>query len=50
MQISFNIWDKISKNEKLKKDIFMFFFLASCIIVLKVIYYYLIFYIVGKSI
>jgi hypothetical protein len=24
MQISFNIWDKISKNEKLKKDIFMF--------------------------
>ena len=37
MQISFNIWDKISKNEKLKKDIFMFFFLASCFIILKVI-------------
>ena len=36
IQISFNIWNKISKNEKYKNDIFIFFFVACCFILINV--------------
>ena len=38
IQIAFNVWNKISNNEKIKNDIFIFFFIASCFIVTKVHY------------
>ena len=36
IQISFNIWNKISDNEKYKNDIFIFFFIACCFILIDV--------------
>ena len=39
-QISFNVWNTLSNDEKIKNDIFIFFFIASCFIVIKVQYYY----------
>ena len=38
IQIAFNVWNKISNDEKIKNDIFIFFFIASCFIVTKVHY------------
>ena len=38
IQIGFNVWNRISNDEKLKNDIFIFFFIASCFIVIKVHY------------
>ena len=36
LQISFNIWNKISNDEKTKNDIFIFFFIGSCLILIEV--------------
>ena len=38
IQIAFNVWNKISNDEKIKNDIFIFFFIASCFIVINVHY------------
>jgi len=37
IQIAFNVWNRISNDEKLKNDIFIFFFIASCFIIIKVL-------------
>ena len=49
MQISFNIWDTLSSQEKLKNDIFIFFFIASCFIIIKVLIFLIYKLLVGES-
>ena len=42
IQIAFNVWNRISNDEKLKNDIFIFFFIASCFIIIKVLFFFFI--------